>query len=132
MDIGYSINLSVGDNIDPAGVRDGAGNTFGLFGYIKDATIRNLVVTSSVQQDKNGVLITKTLEDNGYNGMIASVILGGDTVFDNVSVSGKIVLTNEAEADPNTFVGGCVGLIEAGTLNLINIPGKFCNRFSNY
>ena len=107
----------------------------GLFKYIKGAVIQNLHVTTSVNPAKNGVLVTSAgtaEEQESYNGLVASVVLGGDNIFDNLIVSGKITVDNNGVTNGNTYAGGYLGYIEAGTVTLVNLPESYVLNFKVY
>ncbi|NCB52320.1 MAG: hypothetical protein EOM54_10615, partial [Clostridia bacterium] len=129
---GHTVTLSAGDNISETGGQDQAANSIGLFKYIKGANIQNLHVTTVSDSDKNGVLVTSTTgsaSDNSYNGLIAAIVLGGDNVLDNVMVSGKITIGSVGLGNGNTYAGGYIGHVEAGIVQLINLPEDYAYHF---
>ncbi|NCC66584.1 MAG: hypothetical protein EOM14_00110, partial [Clostridia bacterium] len=132
---GHTITLSIGDNISETGAQDQASAGIGLFKYIMGADILNLHVTTSSDNADNGVLVTSTTSnesDSSYNGLVAAIALGGDNVLDNVIVSGKITVNSEGLANGNTYAGGYIGHIEAGTVSLINLPEYSVFNFKVY
>ncbi len=122
---GYTVTLSAGCIKPTVGDKESAKSNFGLFGYISGAAIRNLIIDTG-PRDENAVHVQSTTDDDGisYNGMVAAVMLGGDTVLDNIRVQG-VVNVEDASVGKAVYIGGYVGHVEAGTLILINVPENF-------
>ncbi|MBR6522353.1 MAG: hypothetical protein IKT47_06770, partial [Oscillospiraceae bacterium] len=122
---GHRIVLSSGTSNTPP-------SSFGLFRYIKGANIQNLHISTDYRKSTGelqaGILSVTAPTGESYNGMVAAVALGGDNMLDNIKVSGTVNITSGNNSE--LYAGGYVGRVEAGTLQLINMPDNYARELN--
>ena len=92
--------------------------TYGFLQYAKGAVVKDMKIVIPKGINKGG---RTTIKTDGAAGGVIGCILGGDNIIDNVEVSGEFSLVPNSTGFIFAAVGGYVGLVKRGGLNLRNV-----------
>lgn len=104
--------------------------TYGFLQYAKGAVVKDMKIVIPKGINKDG---RTTIKTDGAAGGVIGCILGGDNIIDNVEVSGEFSLVPNSTGFIFAAVGGYVGLVKRGGLNLRNVSlGSDLGTFTLY
>ena len=92
--------------------------TYGFLQYAKGAVVKDMKIVIPKGINKDG---RTTIKTDGAAGGVIGCILGGDNIIDHVEVSGEFSLVPNSTGFIFAAVGGYVGLVKRGGLNLRNV-----------
>jgi len=100
---------------------------FGLFHYTNGIYVRDLNIKLA-----DGATLNVNNDSNAAVGLVASFSQGGDSVIDNVKVSGTIKYNNDSSA-----IAGYIGRMEFGSLTIVDgtcndDPDNFVNNVADF
>ena len=104
--------------------------TYGFLQYAKGAVVKDMkiVIPKGINKD-----VRTTIKTDGAAGGVIGCILGGDNIIDHVEVSGEFSLVPNSTGFIFAAVGGYVGLVKRGGLNLRNVSlGSDLGTFTLY
>ncbi|WP_167954758.1 hypothetical protein [Anaerosporobacter faecicola] len=100
-------------------------STYGLFAYIKGATIKNIIFADLDHEGytkwyKKGMV-------SGSGGSVAACVIGGDNVIENIVLNNSIYIRK----DGANKVGGLIGELRGGTVLLRRMTEQQPSPFKN-
>ena len=97
-----------------------AKENYGFIQYMRGAVVKDIILQTDTYEDADGNKCYVT----GTSGFVASTILGGDNIIDNVTVKGTL------HRKSNGYASGYVGKIIKGGLIIRDITGANLSEFN--